>query len=147
MARISKYPISNNVYEKIVNIFLEAFTKLRSKKEVQNFFNEFLTPTEQIMLAKRLAISLFLAKGYNYREISSILKVSLSTINDISDKYKYGYSLNKIADSLVKSEIIEGFWLEIAKAFTSIGSIGSKGTEGWRYLDAEIKKKRNEVLF
>lgn len=142
MAQISKYPISKSVYERIFDLMLQTFSKFNTKKEVSDFIAEFLTPTERIMLSKRLAISLLLAKNYSYEEISQTLKVSKGTIGSVSSQYKYGSSLRNIINQLLKTEGIEDFWLEIADMFTSIGSIGSKGTKGWRYLNAEIKKKR-----
>jgi len=147
MAQISKYPISKNVYERIFDIFLETFSKLNSKREVSDFFDEFLTPTEKIMLAKRLAINVLLAKGFEYREISEILRVSSTTITSVSDKYKYGKTINKITQTLINKEGIEDFWLEIAEAFTSMGTVGTKGASGWKYLNKEIKKKRTSKPF
>lgn len=141
MTQVSKYPISKSIYERIFDIFLRTFSKFNSKKEVSDFFVEFLTPTEQIMLTKRLAISVLLAKKYNYREISQILKVSNGTIRSVSTQFKYGSNLRSVVAQLLKSESIEDFWLDIAEVFTSVGSVGRKGTSGWKYLDVEIKKK------
>lgn len=141
MSQVSKYPISRQVYDKIFDVFLKTFVELKSKKKVHDFFDEFLTPTEKIILTKRLAISLLLAKGFDYRNISNILKVSSTTIGGVSIQYKYGSTLHKIVQNLVTDETIENFWLEIAQTLTSIGTIGTKGTGGWKYLNTEVKKK------
>lgn len=141
MAQISKYPVSKKVYNRIFDLFLEIFSKLGTKQEVSDFFDEFLTPTEKIMLAKRLAINILLAKKFSYDEISEILRVSSATITNVSDKYKYGKTLNTITQDLINKEGIEDFWLEIAETITSMGTVGTKGTEGWRYLNKEIHKK------
>lgn len=147
MSQVSKYPVRKNVYERIFDIFLETFSKLKSKKEVSDFFDEFLTPTEKIMLAKRLAINILLAKDFGYREISEILRVSSTTISSVSDKYKYGKTLNKITQTLINKEGIEDFWLEIADACTAMGMVGTKGTSGWKYLNNKINKKRTRKPF
>ena len=141
MARISKYPILKEVYEKIFDLFLETFLQLRSKKRVANFFDEFLTPTEQIMLAKRMAISLLLAKNYNYQDISDILKVSNGTIAEVSMQYWYGKYLKSVALQLAEKDELKDFWLDVAEMVTSVGMVGRKGTGGWRYLNNEIKKR------
>lgn len=147
MTQISKYPVSKKVYNRIFDLFLGIFSKLNTKQEVSDFFDEFLTPTEKIMLAKRLAINILLAKKFSYGEISELLRVSSATITSVSDKYKYGKTLNKITRDLINKEDIEGFWLEIAEAFTSMGTVGTKGTGGWKNLNKEIHKKLTNKPF
>lgn len=147
MARISKYPILKEVYEKVFDLFLETFLQLRSKKRVANFFDEFLTPTEQIMLAKRMAISLLLAKNYNYQDISDILKVSNGTIAEVSMQYWYGKYLKSVALQLAEKDELKDFWLDVAEMVTSVGMVGRKGTGGWRYLNNEIKKRQQKNPF
>lgn len=147
MSQVSKYPISSKVYDRISDVFLGIFAGLKTKKEVQNFFNEFLTPTEKIMLTKRFAISLLLAKGFDYRNISRTLKVSSTTICEVSVQYKYGTTLQKITQTLIKNEDIKDFWLEIAEALTSMGTVGTKGTSGWKYLNTKIKKELSDKPF
>lgn len=147
MARISKYPILKEVYEKVFDLFLETFLQLRSKKRVANFFDEFLTPTEQIMLAKRMAISLLLVKNYNYQDISGILKVSNGTIAEVSMQYRYGKYLKSVALQLAEKDELKDFWLDVAEMVTSVGMVGRKGTGGWRYLNNEIKKRQQKNPF
>ena len=50
---------------------------------VREFIDDLLTPTEKIMLSKRLTAAYFIEKGYNYRFISEVLKMSPTTINTI----------------------------------------------------------------
>ncbi|EKE12532.1 MAG: hypothetical protein ACD_13C00191G0028 [uncultured bacterium] len=112
-----------------------------------NFFDEFLTPTEQIMLAKRMAISLLLAKNYNYQDISDILKVSNGTIAEVSMQYWYGKYLKSVALQLAEKDELKDFWLDVAEMVTSVGMVGRKGTGGWRYLNNEIKKRQQKNPF
>ena len=69
MSQVSKYPVRKDVYEEIFETLLETIAGLTTKKDVSAFFNEFLTPTERIMFAKRLAVGLLIAKGYDYKDI------------------------------------------------------------------------------
>lgn len=147
MAQISKYPISKEVYDRILDLLFEITAKLRTKKQVSDFYNRFLTPTENIMLAKRLAIGLLLAKKYKYREISKILKVSMCTIGIVAVDYKYGTAFKEVIDNVVASEEMQDFWLEIAEIASSVGFVGTKGTYSWKYLNTEIKKKRKSKPF
>lgn len=64
-------------------IFVKRFSGLGDKRKVEDFFGYFLTPTEQITLAKRLAIAFLLIKKCDYRMITKILRVSSSTIGSV----------------------------------------------------------------
>lgn len=142
MTQISKYPITQDVYDHIFDVFLSTIAGLISKKAVSDFFEEFLTPTERIMFAKRLAIGLLLAKNYDYREISKILRVSTTTISGVSILYRYGKNYRKVVDNLLKDVEKEKFWLGIGEKIASILSGGGAKTASWRYLKQELRKKR-----
>lgn len=147
MTQISKYPITQDVYDRIFDVFLSTIAGLVSKKAVSDFFEEFLTPTERIMFAKRLAIGLLLAKNYDYREISKVLRVSTTTISGVSILYKYGKNYRKVVDNLLKDEEMEKFWLGIGEKVASILSSGGSKTTSWRYLKQELKRKRLKKSF
>lgn len=51
---------------------------------MERYIFDLLTPTERIMLAKRLAIAAFLIEGLPYHAISEMLKVSTSTIGRVN---------------------------------------------------------------
>ncbi|PJE70037.1 hypothetical protein COU97_01860, partial [Candidatus Shapirobacteria bacterium CG10_big_fil_rev_8_21_14_0_10_48_15] len=80
MAQVSRLPLSEKIYQRIFEIFFQTAAEIRTKKAAEEFFNDLLTPTERIMLAKRLSIAVLLAKGYDYRSIREILHVSPPTI-------------------------------------------------------------------
>ncbi|NIT04611.1 helix-turn-helix domain-containing protein [Candidatus Saccharibacteria bacterium] len=65
---------------KIRHAFSQSLAKISSEKEMERYIFDLLTPTEQIMLAKRLAIAALLVRGLSYQEISKRLKVSTSTV-------------------------------------------------------------------
>lgn len=81
--QVSKSPLSPKISKEIENSFWWILTNLQKEEEVKKFLNDFLSPTEKIMLIKRLAIAMLLLKGYTYRNIREILKVSYPTINHI----------------------------------------------------------------
>jgi uncharacterized protein YerC len=148
MAQVSKYPITKEVYETIFEVFSKTIAGLSTKKQVSDFFDEFLSPTERIMLAKRLAIGLLLAKEYNYDEISKILRVSSPTIAGMALTYKYKNSYRKLIDDILTDEKFEDFWLKVGENITAILSVsGAKGGKGWRYLKEEIKGRRLKKAF
>ncbi|MEK7188346.1 MAG: Trp family transcriptional regulator [Patescibacteria group bacterium] len=147
MPQVSQYPISKDVYQRVFDVFLRTIAGLRTKKEVSNFFEEFLTPTERIMFAKRLAIGLLLAKKYDYRGISKILRVSTTTVSSISILYRYGADFRKVIDNIVSDEAMEEFWLGLGEKMADILSTGGKGSGGWFYLKQQLRRRRFKKAF
>jgi uncharacterized protein YerC len=128
MAQVSKYPIQKEVYDEIFDTFLQTIAKLNTKSAVLEFFNEFLTPTERIMFSKRLAAGLLIAEGYDYREISNLLKMSSATISVFSSFYKYGNGYKKVIDKLKLDKEISEFLRNIAEKISALGTFGGKGS-------------------
>jgi len=142
MAQISKYLISKDIYRRIFDLFTKTLISLETKDRTIDFLEGLLTPTEKIMLAKRLAISLLLAKGYQYREISKVLRVSLGTIGAVGRNYKYQSGYQVVVQKILSDEKLEDFWLKIGEIFASVGSVGGKGSRGWVDVRSELRKKR-----
>ena len=148
MSQISRYPVSKIVYERILEIFFGIIVRIRTKKEAERFLSDFLTPTERVMLAKRLAIAFLLERNYDQRTIARVLRVSTTTVSRVSLMKKIGGSgYEKMIRKLMRDEKLEQFLLGVAKAIASAASVGSKGTRGWRYLRQEIEKEINKKPF
>lgn len=147
MTQVSKYPISDRIYQRILEIFLKSLVKIETKDEAQQFIKDFLSPVEQIMLAKRLAIAFLLEQNYEFREISKILRVSLTTIARVSLMRKIGgVGYQKIIHKLLNEEQLKKFLNNIAENLTSLMSTG-KGSTTWRYLNQELKNKKQSKPF
>ena len=148
MTQVSKYPISDKVYERILEIFFKSLVDIKTRDEAKQFIGDFLTPTEQIMLAKRLAIAFLLEKDYDFRAISRILRVSLTTIARVNLVRKYGgQGYKKMIRKLLTEEQIKDFFLKVGEALSGVAGKGGKGSGTWRYLHQELKKKRKEKPF
>ena len=145
MAQISKYPISSSVANRIFEVFIKTLTNLKNKNDADDFAYDLFSPTEKVMLSKRIAIAFLLLKGYQYREISRILRVSLSTIGYISTSIKNGKgAYERILSRIMNEEKLEEFFKEIAEKLLSVPAVGGKGSGPWRYLKEEIKKSRRQ---
>ncbi|MFZ5365909.1 MAG: YerC/YecD family TrpR-related protein [Patescibacteria group bacterium] len=148
MAQVSKYPISNTVYERILEIFFKSLVEIKTKDEANQFIKDFLTPTEQIMLAKRLTIAFLLEKDYDFRSISKVLRVSLPTIARVNLMRKYGgQGYQRIIKKLLREEAVKDFLLRVGEALSGEMGRGGKGSGAWRYLRQELEKKRQEKPF
>jgi uncharacterized protein YerC len=84
MSQISRFPLPLTLEKEIHTALHQALADLHNQSEIQLFLTDLLTPTERIMLAKRLAIALLLDQGYDQRSIHTILKVSVSTVSAVN---------------------------------------------------------------
>ena len=73
MPQVSKVPLQRGVENKIRKAIGKSLAKISSEAEMEKYIFDLFTPTEQIMLAKRLAIAALLVKGLPYQEISDKL--------------------------------------------------------------------------
>ena len=146
MSQVSKYPVSEDVYNRIFDIFLTGITKLKTKNQARYFLSEFLTPTEQVMLAKRLTIAFLLTEGYSYRDVSKVLRVSTTTVASVSFRYKYKPKFRKFVDNIASDEKTKKLLLESAENVLKVFSSAGSKSGPWRYLRDEINKKQPKVF-
>ncbi len=146
MSQVSKYPIQKEVYNEIFDTFLQTIAGLTTKGEVLSFFNEFLTPTEKIMFSKRLAAGLLIAEGFDYKEITNLLKTSSATISSFSSFYKYGKGYRKIIDKIKKDKEISEFLRSLGEKMSVLGAVGGKGSNIWKVVNKKLKVKKSKLL-
>jgi len=144
VTQVSKRYLSPNIQERMFEIFVNAISKAKYKSDVDGFLMDLLSPTERIMLAKRLAIAyLLVKKDWTHREISRILKVSLATIQRVSLVLNVqGNGYRKIVNSLLKDEQIENFMNKIADAITVIPPGGANWKQWRKERGAEKRSHR-----
>ncbi|PIU03766.1 hypothetical protein COT44_01260 [Candidatus Shapirobacteria bacterium CG08_land_8_20_14_0_20_39_18] len=148
MTQVSKYPISDKVYQRIVEIFFKSLAQMGTGTEAKEFIRDFLSPTERVMLAKRLTVAFLLEKNYDFRTISHVLRVSLSTVARVNLARKYGTSgYKRVIEKILREEKVKDFFLEMTEGLSDVAGQGRMGSGGWRYLSQEIKKKRKEKPF
>ena len=145
MPQVSKYPLPEELYDRIFELLLKVIASSFSKNEASELLEDLLTPTEKIMLAKRLSIAVLLLKDYPYDSIQEILRVSRSTVADVNRSLKYkGKGYKKFAKRILKEEKTAEFWEKVEDLVLGTLSKGGKGTGSWRYLHHEAKKKRRK---
>lgn len=119
MSQVSKYPISKHIADRIFDVFLKTLVEIKNKEEADQFISNLLTPTEKIVLAKRLAIAFLLEKGYGYRTIQKIIRVSAPTITTVSIARQYGSKgYKKLISKILREErLVDFFENAIAKYY------------------------------
>jgi len=147
MTQVSRYPVSPRVYERIFEIFFQSSTKIRKKEEAEQFFNDFFTPTEKIMLAKRLSIAVLLAKKYDYNSIRKILRVSPPTIAGVSKLMQFSKGYQLLVGKILKEEAIKNILLDLVEGVAIIGSQGGKGSNIWWEVRKTVKEKKRAKRF
>ncbi|MBI2421068.1 MAG: hypothetical protein HYV38_03220, partial [Candidatus Levybacteria bacterium] len=60
MPRASRKPINESINQEIKENFSSLISSLQNPQEIQQFFNDFITHEEQLMLGKRLMLHLML---------------------------------------------------------------------------------------
>lgn len=141
MTQVSRQPLSQAIYTRVFKVFLRSMVKVRNEKEAEEFINDLLTPTERIMLAKRLSIAILLTKGYDYETIRKILRVSPGTIASASVLLKYtGKEYGGVIKRLLREEEIKESLLNLADDFAAAGSLA--GSPLWKDVRRAIRKKK-----
>ncbi len=110
--QISEQKVSRHIHEQMIKNMLIVLMSLRSQSDAQQLFTDFLSPTEQIVLAKRLMIAQYLHDGKSYEEIRATLHVSTATISSIANiLHKPGIqvALQKIHDDAWAEKILDKF--------------------------------------
>lgn len=102
---ISRRILNQELEKYIFELFIKSIGDLRDPEEIKNFLEDLLSPTERIMLVKRLSIAILLEKNYTYEQISQILKVSSPTINKVGLTLKIGASgYQKVVSKIIKGQ-------------------------------------------
>ena len=80
MPPVSRRKLPVGMHENLVGILIQVLSTTNQTKSGLLFVNQFLSPSELTMLAKRLGIALLIKRGYTYEAIMEYLKVSKGTV-------------------------------------------------------------------
>lgn len=145
MSQVSKYPISKEVADRTFEIFLKSLVEIKNKEEADQFISDLLTPTEKVMLAKRLTIAFLLEKGYDYRTIQRIIRVSAPTITSVNIARLHGSEgYKKLIRKMLREEGINMFLEEGTLKLLSLSAPTKKGGGPWRYLKEELETSKRK---
>lgn len=105
MPKISQNKLDKSAYDFINRSFIAILADLHDEKDIASLLDSLLTQTERLMLAKRLAIAVFLERELSYKKISNTLKVSSVTIGFVRNSItknssSYTQLIKKIAGKL-----------------------------------------------
>lgn len=116
MAHVSRHAPVRKVSEKILENLVDLVAIKGLSQERKEFLRELLTPTERIMLSKRVAIIFMLTRGHSFDVIQETLCVSPSTIARLwsaVQKGKYTAIIRRFEQSKRKDFSLLSFLLDI----------------------------------
>lgn len=124
MPHVSRRKLKKKVFAKINDQLADAVLETASLNELRWFFKELITPTEKIMLAKRLAAMMMLESGFSFSAIERALKITRQTIIRFWHKTKHSSykPIAKIYFSGKSQAARKNFWSELAR-YVSIDHI------------------------
>ncbi len=110
MTRVSKKYINKKIILKLYRLFFEVFSRSDDQQSFLSLIDDILSPTEKVMIAKRLGMIYLLIKGVDYRTIADTLKVSTSTVLFYSVVYKEKkVQTTKLIKQMIEKEKVLNF--------------------------------------
>jgi len=142
MTQVSRIPLRKEVEQRVYEVLMESVAAAKSHDTVNRLLDDLLSPTERLMIAKRLSIALLLYKRYSQRTISKWLKVSLTTVNKVSLSMQIGKGgYRSIIESILRNEELKEF---IQKIEIAIGELFLPKTDRRHWTDHELKLPREK---
>jgi uncharacterized protein YerC len=140
MTKVSRLPLRGDVWDRVFNLFIDTTLNFKNKESLTSFVNDLYAPTEKIMLAKRLAAAVLLAKGHDYQSIKKVLRISDPTIAKISMKVKYSDGgLKKAVEKILLNQASQIVWKEVEAMFDLPAKGNLKSPE--RFIRSLNRKK------
>ncbi len=148
MSQVSRRLLNKETKNKIDSLLIESLTTFSSKEAVSDFISDLLTPTEKIVLSKRLAIAYLLIKGYSYNIIKSTLKVSSPTIGAISIILKNkGQGLRNAINKISQRRGVKNIFTEIGEIAIDLLGKGKGGDwKTTKFFEHQREKERQHPL-
>jgi len=142
MPQVSKRFLKKEKLNKIFTLFFDLIADIDDKNKAEKVVDELLTPTEKIMVAKRIACLYLVSKKIPPTIISDSIKLSSSTIGHYYYLYEHSaiikeFIQEKLASKKV-SDLLKNIYVEIWYG------IPRKGAD-WGYQKRQYIKHKNQL--
>lgn len=104
MPHVSRLKLTKEAEKELINNLSTVFTLINSNKDMLSFLNALLTPTEKLMLAKRLAVIILLEEGLPQSHIANTLHVTRITVAKMQLFYEARGEGFKVALDILKKQ-------------------------------------------
>lgn len=137
MSQISKRYLQKQVEERILDLLKTSLSSIAKKDDIGLFLDDLLTPTERLMISKRLAIAFMLMKGYSYPVINDMLKVTDTTIWSVKTNLGFrGKGYKTVIEQIMSKEKWEKFWDDLDHFLTM--AVPPRPGTNWK----EVRRKQ-----
>jgi len=139
MTHISKRKLEDKDFERMYLEMINSFERASKRNRAKIVFNEFLTPTEKVMLVKRFAVIAMLSKDISVHKIAQSLNMSPATVDRMSLRHEMGKYSSIIKDSLGKKDV----WDIIEHILFGGGIMPPKTGKGrWKNFDRTVREEK-----
>jgi len=130
MPQVSKRYIPEEKLRRIFDLFFSLIVSLKDKNEAENVLAEFLTPTEKVMIAKRITCFYLIYKKVSASQIANSIKLSTSTVTHLTYVFENSKWIKKFLTKRLTQEKIKNFLEDVlVELFYGMPRKGSD----WRY--------------
>lgn len=121
MPHVSKGKLNQKVLKDLES-YIRSVVAAPTNKQRASIFDELLTQTEKVMLAKRLGILFLLKKGFSLYKISKILKISSST----AERFRLEYEIGKYKHTIswIQRQTREGSFDDFMEKLVALAFTG-----------------------
>lgn len=102
MSKVKFYSISDEERRMLFSDLFEVLSSLKTKQEIIDFQIGLLTPSELLMISRRIQIAKMLIAGDSYEKITKKVRVSHMTISRIERWLLADESRNKFVSQKIK---------------------------------------------
>ena len=128
------------VQQALYQQFWKTIPRLRTAHAVSEFFSHLLTDTEEVMLAKRIAVAVLILKGKRPKDIVPAVHVSYSMVRSVSSWLK---NANPNTKMLLEKAIHDHKWDDLMDTIDSIlDSLPPTPHTDWSRAGQERSKRK-----
>lgn len=142
MVRISRYRVSDKVYDNMLTLLFHVVGERRNKEEFLRTIFDLLTQAERLVISKRILLMYLIMKKIDYREICQVLKVSNNTISRYRPIVEKSEGIVPLLKEILTRERIGDFIEELIVEFFPPGRYGTNWKAAW---DLKIKVERKKI--
>lgn len=147
MVHLSNRPVDKDKLLKLYQLFFEIISQADDNEDFLDLIKDILSPPEQIMVAKRIAIIYLLTKGVEQIDIAQYLKVSRATVAKFSLLfYEKEAKIIRVIKSLLRKEKVTHFLEDLfADIFIQPGIKIGHWEEYWKHKRRQRERRMIDV--
>ena len=127
MPQVSQNKLDKESEEKILSTLHLILANISHAQDMQTFLFSFLTPTEQLMLAKRLAAIILIEEGNTDSEVATSLHTTRMTVGKLRYLVEARPESFEITNKILQNETIRK---AVKEAFSELGGYMARAIGG-----------------